>query len=80
MLTADKLKTLTSFGPSGLAQILDKSGYKMASFKDAKFIGITNGGQLCYSVTYHDESGEGEEVGKVFITYDHVNDRITADY
>ena len=80
MITAEKLKVLTTFGTHMLASVLDASGYKMCSFKTAKFLGITNGGQFCYSVTYHDEAGTGEETGKVFVSYDRVNDKVTADF
>ncbi len=80
MITADKLKALTTCGPTMLAKILDASGYSMCAFKTAKFLGITNGGQFCYSVTYHDENGEGEAVGKVFLSYDHAADQVTADF
>ena len=81
MITADKLKALTTCGPTMLAKILDASGYSMCAFKSAKFLGITNGGQFCYSVTYHDEAGTGEdEVGKVFLTYNHAADQVTADF
>mgnify|MGYP003353866930 CR=1 FL=1 len=79
MLTADKLKTLTNLGPCGLSTFLTQSGYKGQSFKTVKFLGITNGGQLCYSVTYPEDSAKSEEVGKVFITYNHINNSITAD-
>ena len=80
MITADTLKTLTSFGPKGLSVVLDNSGYSMCAFKAAEFLGITNGGQFCYKVTYYDDNGEGEAVGKVFVTYDHATHSITADF
>ncbi len=81
MILADTLKTLTSFGPKGLAVVLDKSGYSMCSFETAEFLGITNGGQFCYKVTYHDDAGTGEvETGKVFVKYDHGTHAITADF
>jgi len=81
MITADKLKVLTELGPKGLAVFLERSGYTGASFKSAKFVGITNGGQFAYRVTFYDEAGTGkDEVGKVFVSYDHSNDKITADY
>ena len=80
MITADKLNTLTQLGPKGLAVVLDNSGYSMCAFKTAEFLGITNGGQFCYKVTYYDDNGEGEAVGKVFVTYDHAADSITADF
>ena len=80
MILADTVVTLTTLSPKGLAQVLDKSGYSMCSFKTAKFLGITNGGDFCYRVTYHDEAGTGEEVGKVFVRYDSATGFITADF
>ena len=81
MILADTLKTLTTFGPKGLAVVLDKSGYSMCSFKSAEFLGITIDGDFCYSVTYYDDAGTGEEeVGKVFVKYDHATHAITADF
>jgi len=80
MITADTLKTLTTFTTHGLAMALHHSGYKGASFKSCKFSGITNGGQFCYQVTYHDESGTGEAIDKVFLTYNVAEGKITADY
>ena len=80
MITADTLKTLTTFTTHGLAMALHHSGYTGASFKSAKFLGITNGGQFCYSVTYYDDNGLGEQQGKVFLSYDPVEGKVTADY
>lgn len=81
MITADTLKTLTSFTSHGLAMALHHSGYTGARFKSSRFLGMTNGGQFCYSVTYHDEAGTGEiETGKVFLSYDPVEGKVTADY
>lgn len=79
MLTAEKLTILTTCGPTMLAQILGASGYKDAKFKTAKFLGMTNGGQFCYTVTYKDEEGD-IATGKVFVTYDHASDTMLADY
>lgn len=81
MLTADKVKVLTSLDKSSLARILDSSGYSMCSFKSAEFLGITNGGQFCYKVVYFDDAGTGkDEVGKVFVSHNHANESITADF
>ena len=81
MITADTLKTLTTFTTHGLAMALHHSGYTGAVFKTAKFLGITNGGQFCYHVTYHDDAGTGEdEQGKVFLTYDPTVGKVSADY
>lgn len=73
MLTADKVKMLSELGPTGLALFLDPKARKTVSFKTAKFVGITNGGQFCYAVEYADQTD------KVFLTYNHVNNSITAD-
>lgn len=72
MITADKLNELTQLSRNRLSNIL---GTKGCNFNSARFLGITNGGQFCYSVTYTDS----EEAGKVFVTYDQTTDRITAD-
>lgn len=74
MITAEALKTITQFGPKGLAVFLEQAGYKSVSFKSAKFLGITNGGQFCYSVTT--DSG----TGKVFVNYDQETGKVTAGY
>lgn len=81
MITADKIKILTTATKNDLAMALANSGYTSVSFKTSKFLGMTNGGQFCYHVTYHDDAGIGEdEEGKVFLTYDSSNDRVIADY
>jgi hypothetical protein len=80
VITADTLKTLTTLTPTGLSQVLKHSGYTGCFFKRAEFLGLTNGGEFCYKVTYYDDSGEGEEVGKVFVKYDTPTGMMTADY
>lgn len=80
MILADTLKLLTTQTPTGLSQILKHSGYTGCFFKSAKFLGITNGGEFCYSVTYHDDAGEGEAVGKVYVKYNTADHAITADF
>jgi hypothetical protein len=79
MITAERLQTLTTFTPKALAVALAQSGYKGVSFKTAKFLGMTNGGQFCYSVTYHDEMIGEEVTDKVFLTYN-TDGYVTADY
>jgi hypothetical protein len=78
MITADKLKLLTNFPAFMLTTLIQQSGYKKDKFNTAKFLGITNGGQFCYSVTYVED---GEECNtKVFLNYDSVADAVSADY
>jgi hypothetical protein len=84
MITADTLKTLTTFNCHGLAMALHHSGYTGASFETAKFLGITNGGQFCYHVTFHDDGGgpdtDAIAEGKVFLSYDPASGKVNADY
>ena len=79
MITPVKLQELISHTPQTLVTVLDFSGYTGEQFKSAEFIGITNSGQFCYKVMYHDESGTGEDVGKVFLTYKK-DGSVIADY
>lgn len=80
MITADTLKTLTTFTTHGIKMALHQSGYTGCSFKSCKFLGITNGGQFCYSVTYYDDTLEGEVTDKVFLTYNHAENKVSADF
>lgn len=81
MILADTLRLLTTMGTRDLARVLDASGYAMCSFKEARFLGMTNGGEFCYRVTYFDDAGSGEdEVGKVFVKYNTENQAITAEF
>lgn len=81
MIMADTVQYLVTLTPKLLAKILDASGYSMCSFKTAKFVGLTTGGEFCYKVTYFDEAGTGEDaVGKVFVKYNTQNQAITADF
>ena len=71
MITADKLALLINMPAAMLEQALPLKGRpKLAS---RKFLGITNGGQFCYSVV----DSDGVE-GKVFLTYIHADDQVIA--
>ncbi len=80
MITADTLQRLIGFTTRDLVSILDTSGYTGTAFNSARFLGITNGGQFCYSVTFDDGDGFGEQQGKVFVTLDPATGQLTADY
>ena len=81
MILAETLKGLMSFTTKDLAKILDTSGYSMCSFETAEFVGITNGGEFCYKVTYFDEAGTGEnETGKVFVKLHTNTGVVTAEF
>lgn len=82
MITAEALAILTNFDEQKLAQTLQSSGHKgTIKFKSSKFLGITNGNQFCYKVTYHPTAtNEKEAIGKVFVSYNPITDKIIADY
>jgi hypothetical protein len=71
VITADKLKLLTNMPSFMLEEALPVKG--RPKLKSARFLGITNGGQFCYSVVDTD-GGEG----KVFLTYIHAEDQVIA--
>jgi hypothetical protein len=78
MILADTVTTLTTMTPKSLAKTLDTSGYKDCKFDTAKFLGLTNGKQFCYSVTFV-EDGQ-VQTSKVFVRYDSATGFITADF
>jgi hypothetical protein len=77
MITADKLKLLTTLTPTALTQFLQSSGYKQDRVTECKFLGITNGGQFCYKIDY-DNFGE-KEYRKAFLSYNPSVDQVIAD-
>jgi hypothetical protein len=78
MITADTLEVLTTYSPQYLTRAAQNAGYKGPAFTGAKFIGITNGGQFCYTAVF--QVKDGTDSTKVFLTYDHAEDRVFADY
>jgi len=80
MITADTLKTLTSFTAPALTRAIRDAGYKEDTFTSARFVGITNGGQFCYRITYWDNIEGSEQDSKVFLNYDPTANQVIADY
>ena len=77
MITADTLKTLTTFTVRDLYRAATDAGYKGANFTSCKFIGITNGGQFCYQAVF--QVAGGTDSTKVFLDYNHTMDRVFCD-
>jgi len=75
MITADKLALLTNMPAAMLQQALE---VKDVTFTGAKFLGLTNGCEFCYSVVYRAPSFEGTDSTKVFLKYDPTVDRVSA--
>ena len=81
MITAEHLKNLSSYRARDINRALSISGYTKVKVKTARFVGLTNGGQFCYSVTVADDPELGRlPQGKVFLTYDPAADSVTVDY
>lgn len=78
MITAERLKTLTTFTHHNLQDALGKKaqGYE---FTGAKFLGITNGGQFCYNVVFRSTDFEGTDSTKVYISYNPAENKVIAD-
>jgi len=77
MITAETLEVLTSYSPQFLTKAVEQAGYKDANFTSCRFLGITNGGQFCYMGVYPVKGGVDST--KVFLTYNHAEDKVTAD-
>ena len=78
MITADTLRTLTTFTAPALTRAAVDAGYKGPEFSSCKFIGITNGGQFCYMAVFHVKGGTDST--KIFLTYNHAKGTVIADY
>ena len=78
MITAETLEVLTSYSPQYLTKAAQQAGWKGPNFTACKFLGITNGGQFCYTAVFPVKGGTDST--KVFLSYDHDEDRVIADY
>ena len=78
MITAETLATLTTFTAPALTRAAMDSGNKGPKFTSCKFLGSTNSGQFCYMVVFHVEGGTDST--KVFLTYNHAEGSVSADY
>jgi DNA-directed RNA polymerase delta subunit len=74
VITADRIREYTNLSTEQLTEMIQKF-YPRDRFQDSRFLGITNGHQFCYSVTYYDTNLEEDCQGKVFVSQDG-----TADY
>jgi hypothetical protein len=67
MITAEKLKELISYRAPELNSLARADGYKGPAFSSCQFLGITNGGQICYMAVFLVEGGTDST--KVYITH-----------
>jgi hypothetical protein len=75
MITAEQLQTLISYRAPELTRIAKESGYKGPAFSSCKFLGITNGGQICYMGVFLVEGGTDST--KVYIN--HIAGRVSVE-
>ena len=78
MITAETLNTLTTFTAPALTRAARDAGYKGPEFSSCRFLGITNGGQFCYTAVFHVKGGTDST--KIFLTYNHAKGVVIADY
>jgi hypothetical protein len=78
MITADKIRRLAYLDTTALEAAVNKN-YPEDSFVSSKFLGISNGGQFCYSVKYFDEEMGIEQTTKVFVDLDNKEEAV-AEY
>ena len=77
MITAETLAVLTTYSPQFLTKAAQLAGYRGPVFSSCKFLGITNGGQFAYLAVFPVKNGTDST--KVFLSYDHAEDRVYAD-
>ena len=73
MLLKSHIEELLNMDAAGLSRIARQTGYKDAKFLDCTFVGITNGGDFAYNVTYKDYGTYNS--CKVYVKRD-----VTGDY
>ena len=78
MITVDTLNILTTFTPQCLYGAAKDAGYDGPEFTGCRFLGITNGGQFCYMAVFQVKGGTDST--KIFLTYNHTENTVIADY
>jgi hypothetical protein len=76
MILANEVAKYTTLDRLEISKILARSGYTGCSFESAKFVGITNGGDFCYSVKFVNDTDSGKETGKVYVTKSATGDMV----
>jgi hypothetical protein len=75
MITAEKLNTLINYRAPELTRMAKENGYAGPAFSSCKFLGITNGGELCYMAVFLVEGGTDST--KVYIN--HRDNKVTTE-
>ena len=78
MITAAELKRLTTYDDAGLALTLEANGHKNVLFESAKFVGVSNGWEFAYAVTFLRDKQVVK--AKVFLRFDPITKRVSANF
>ena len=78
MIRPETVKMMIEMTPSQLCTVLDFSGYPGCEFTEVSFQGITESGDFRYTVKYLEDGVE--ELGRVYLKYDHKTNMLTADF
>ena len=78
MILADRVKEIISLEKSDIERILRHSGYSNP-ITHSEFLGLTNSGDFCFQIRYHDEHYDSVQFGKVYITQNGAGE-LEADY
>lgn len=79
MITVDTLRRCSYLNTLTLEELIQKN-YPEDRLLQSDFLGITNGGQFAYKVSYPDDhSKDGWAVGKIFV-WQNSNGELVADY
>jgi hypothetical protein len=65
MILADQLNTLISYRAPELTKMCKENGYTGPAFSSCRFLGITNGGEVCYMAVFLVKGGTDST--KVFV-------------
>jgi hypothetical protein len=77
MITAERIRQLSAL-PTKTLERLIREEYPEDQIIGSEFLGITNGHQFCYSVTYPDPDYPEPQRTKVFVDYR--DGELIADY
>jgi hypothetical protein len=73
MITAKNVRYMINIPLEHMQAIASNNKIKGLNMTGVEFLGMTNGGEFCYSITDADGS-----VSKMFLRYDPTADRVTA--
>jgi len=80
MITKERMNYMAGLDCYELAGLLANSGYADASFEGVKFAGIGSTDNFCYDVSYYDDHTGDLQTDRVYVRYDHVTGKVSAEF